>query len=257
MTDGPPPPPPPPVDHRRPSGGPATSEEGPGGAGPSVVDSVGDEGGGRRFRLTIAALFVVVIAVIVAGVALVLPGGDGGGLTDGDAPTEAASHTPVTRALQDVLQEIDASERAMLQFQLTVARAAESQGDDAAEVVEAARTTVERLEEIRGQLSSQELGADRLQPARATREAYLAHLDAWVEHLEAVTEDPSLAGGEAPRSAYEDINATAAEFAEQLRRAVPEDAPPDLEALAALILGRGFERGSDSTAPGELVGSPV
>lgn len=219
-----------------------------------AVDSVGDEGDGRRFRLTIAALFVVVIAVIVAGVALVLPGGDGGS-TDGGTPTEAASHTPVTRALQDVLQEIDASERAMLQFQRTVARAAESEGGDADEVVQAARTAVERLGEIRGQLASQELDGDRLQPARATREAYLAHLDAWVDHLEAVTEDPSLAGEEAPRSAFDEINATAAEFAEQLRGAVPDDAPPDLQALAALILGRGFEQGSDSTTPGELVGS--
>lgn len=202
---------------------------------------------GPRLGLVLVTVVLVLVAVVVGAAALFLPWS---AETTAGEDRESVAHTPVTRALHEVLQEVDASERAMIQFQLTANRARRG-GQGSEVVVGAARQAVDRLGEIREQLTGERLGGQEMQPVRATREAYLAHLDAWVEHLRAVIEDPSVL--EREEAAYDDINSTAEAFAEQLREAVPDEAPADLEALAALILERGFSDGSDSVPPGELV----
>lgn len=215
---------------------------------PSLPPPDGDRDS-PRLGLVLVTVAVVLVAVVVGAAAVFLPGSTD--TTTKDEAPEPVAHTPVTRSLHQVLQEVDASERAMIQFQLTANRA--RRGSEGPEVVvEAGRQAVGRLGEIREQLTGRQLRGEEMQPVRATREAYVTHLDAWVEHLRAVIEDPSVMDRD--DAAYDDINSTAEAFAEQLREAVPDEAPAELEALAALILERGFSDGSGSVPPGELVG---
>jgi hypothetical protein len=149
-----------------------------------------------------------------------------------------------------LLIDIDASEQAMLSFQLELQDAFRDHGLGADPDALLDALTAAGAE-----------GADRLEAAReplaepvpdvraeAVREVYLEHLDSWVRYMRAVEAEPALLAGQDDTDRYTlSINATAAAFARSLEQQLPDDVDPDVERMAEQLLDRGFrtEGGAD------------
>lgn len=217
--------------------------------------------------------FLAVLAAVVAGAALLTdtvgdtgltlspPGGVAEGEDDaadrGDGTAEGGDAT--VEALRDVLTDIDESERTMIAYQIAAFRAegdpesSEPRPDEAVreDIAAAAETGIEELRAVRGELTG--TLPDGADAARSVRNAYVTHLDAWIEHLEAVAADPDVERGEPSGGAYDDINATAEEFAAELEESLPADAPPEVRELARIILERGFSGDENGGPPTDAV----
>lgn len=142
-----------------------------------------------------------------------------------------------------LLNDIDASERAMLGFQEDLVAALREHLDGDVdrlleEITAAAATRQRELVQIRGRMEDRldDPGAERV------REVYVDHLDSWVRYMAAVEQDPALISPQVDDSLYTlAINTTADDFARTLREELPDDIDEDVRALAEMILLRGFD----------------
>lgn len=150
-------------------------------------------------------------------------------------------------ALLELLDGIDRSELAMGAFNDGVGTAlaeAEAREDALSAAVAAALTGVDALRAVRTELVPRTGDG----PVDAVREAYLPHLDSWVDYLSAVAERPELlfdGTGQQPFLLL--INATATEFREATEAMIATEPGEDVVELAELILDRGF-RGFEGEA---------
>jgi hypothetical protein len=164
---------------------------------------------------------------------------------DGSAAPEPRLDPPDVAALSgldaiygQLLVDIDASERTMLDFQegLADVLAAPGAADERLERASAtAGASRAELLAVRERLTDglDDAGADRV------RELYVEHLDSWAEYLEAVEED-ALVLAEDDTAYTVVINATADAFARALETELPDDIDREVERFAEGILDRGF-----------------
>jgi hypothetical protein len=263
--DGPPPPPPPPVP--------------PTGVPPAVALGATPATRRRPRWPLIVALVAVVIGVPVAMVVLGGPSDDEGSVAapdderdagDADDPDDPSAPgddpddpdenggapggvapdtelepldldalTGLDRTYGQLLTDIDASERTMIDFQAGLAdvfsggATPEEALDDAVAVAAESR---ESLLGARDRLTTtlDEPGADRV------RELYVAHLDAWEGFMAAVEADPLAAFEQGESGATVRINATADAFARSLEAELPDDIDAEVARFADELLDRGF-----------------
>jgi hypothetical protein len=154
-------------------------------------------------------------------------------------PLDLTTLTGLDRTYGQLLTDIDASERTMIDFQAGLADAfsgaatPEEALDDAVAVAAESR---ESLLAARDRLTTtlDEAGADRV------RELYVAHLDAWEGFMAAVEADPLAAFEEGDSGATVRINATADAFARSLEAELPDDIDAEVARFAEDLLDRGF-----------------
>jgi hypothetical protein len=153
----------------------------------------------------------------------------------------------VERSFAELLLDIDASERAMLGFQLDVmaARDADRPQEEADEVEAEVRIAALHAVEALGALRARMEQPQDAMWAEQVRETYVVHLDSWVRWLDAIAEDP-----EALRDASGffaiDINRTAAAFVRAVDDAMTEDLHAEVVRFAEEILARGFPPTEDA-----------
>ncbi|MTV26621.1 hypothetical protein FTX61_14530 [Nitriliruptoraceae bacterium ZYF776] len=158
------------------------------------------------------------------------------------APVDPTGLAGLDAAFAQLLNDVDASERAMIGFQDRLAEAflaGEETDPDAlfTAVAEVASDAQEDLARVRRDLTV-DVDDDAV---AAVRDRYVTHLDAWVAYLEAIEADPSvLAGGPEDRALTVAIDTTGDAFARELREALPEVSDADVVALAEGIIERGF-----------------
>jgi hypothetical protein len=149
----------------------------------------------------------------------------------------------------ELLIDIDASEQAMLAFQLELQDVLREHGADPDALIDAVAAAggegADRLEAAREPLADPRADVR----AEAVRETYLEHLDSWVRYMRAVESEPALLGpGQDDTDRFTlSINTTAAAFARSLEEQLPDDVDPDVERMAEQLLDRGFrtEGGAD------------
>jgi hypothetical protein len=229
----------------------------------------------RRRALLTGAVLVVVGVPVGLGVATMLEaddtpsaiGGDGSpaetedrdddasdddanGGTGGDdtlEPPDLDGLAGTDAVYGQLLVDIDASEQVMMAFQDEVATVFSVPAESPDELVQALQEIGtegrDELLEVRDRFDD-ELDVDG---AEVVRDRYLAHLDSWAEYMDAVSEDPSVLGGEGTGDGFTVvINATADAFARALEDELPEDADASVRAYADDILDRGFRGSSDA-----------
>jgi hypothetical protein len=254
------------------------SSAGPGGVHVEVEDADGPPmppPARRRRRRRRAVVGVAIVAVIGIPVGLavggLLPGDEAPSASgsddaevprpegDADAPRDGlddadALQPPDVDALDGadavygrLLLDIDASERIMMNFQDEVATVFSVPAESPDALVEALSAAGaagrDDLEEARDRFDDQldEAGAEEI------RERYLAHLDSWVEYMDAVSEDPGALSGEGAGAGYTVvINATADAFARALEEQLPADTDTSVSDYADEILDRGFRDAGDA-----------
>ncbi len=180
---------------------------------------------------------------------------DGGGDAEVDPGTlELDDLEGDDRAWGELVTAIDASEQQMIRFQDEVA-AALSDPDDEEDIGAAFEEISAAGAERSGQLVEirERLAVGEGEPAAGddVRAAYLDHLDAWVAWMEALEDDPTLLGSDAPEAeAFSlDINTTADDFATELDADLPDDLDDEVVDFARAILERGFsDEGDDGPA---------
>jgi hypothetical protein len=252
--DVPPPTEPPPTPYERgpaaaPVAGadPATPAAAPGatpGSGPVPAPAP------RRRRWRAVLVVAAAVALVVTGAVLLTGWSDdagapaGTGATDPDA--DAVADPSTDAALLALLEAVDASELVMLGFDEAAGAAfadAASQDRALALVRSAAAEAVAELRRGRAGL------VEPLGPALAedVRAAYVPHLDAWVDYLAAIAEDPRVALGEGSEPLILRINATAGVFAAALEGAVGAGVGPEVAEAARDILERGFPDQDDAS----------
>lgn len=231
----------------------------------------------RRVLVGIAAALVVGVPVGLA-VAGVLPGEDPPSATgtedareDGSAPEDDegpdqgdGARDPAESGEQpeqldvdalegadavygQLLLDIEAAEQVMVGFQEEVAAVFADPAESPEQLIEVLReigaTRHEALLAARAPLERDlpEEGADSI------RSLYLAHLDSWVEYMDAVAEDPSVLGGEGTGAGFTVvINATADAFARALDEELPADIDEEVRDYADALLDRGFRGLADA-----------
>ena len=150
-------------------------------------------------------------------------------------------------ALLELLDGIDRSELVMEAFNDGVGTAfaeAATRDDALSAAADAARTGVDALRAVRTELvpSAGDGTVD------AVREAYLPHLDSWVDYLSAVADRPELLFDSTDQQPFLLlINATATTFREATEVMIATEPDEDVVELAELILDRGF-RGFEGEA---------
>ena len=155
---------------------------------------------------------------------------------------------PETRdaRLRALLTDIDTAELVMIDFNTALSEAFASPGpaltEVAAQVADSAEQAADALVALRPVFLGDRAGG----AVESVRSAYLPHLDAWIEYLRALEEDPTIL------SVADDaylllINATAVSFREAVEEALELELEPATRALAEEILDRGF-RGFDEDA---------
>lgn len=181
-----------------------------------------------------------------------------------EVPEDERVEAPATEGLDavdariaDLLRDIDASEGVMIAYQEAAGEAVTGAPDPEApeavldELEAAARTALDDLADLRDRLTT--TGGDgtasgdpdpdaaptRAGAAADVRDAYVGHLDAWVEFLTAIEEDPSLLLGETTRFTI-DINRTGDDFVRAVDELVATDVDPSLGRYAEAIVARGF-----------------
>jgi hypothetical protein len=212
----------------------------------------------RRRRLLVGiAVAVVVLAVPLAlavVAALSTPTEDESAQTatgDDEAPPAEVEPEPPDfdslsgrdAVLARLLEDVDTSERAMIDFQDRLVEVLDEPDGEPrellAQVREAAETSGATLGEVRADLV-RPLDDRRVEEVRV---AYLAHHDAWADYLDAVAEDPAVLGAESQDSRWQlSINLSAEVFARELRAVVDDDLDASVRTYARDILARGFER---------------
>lgn len=219
----------------------------------------------RRTGLVVGIVLGVLALVLVLG-GLVFIGVRQSSTAGQEGPPAATEEfTPPTAEGGDVesqadaiLTTIDRSELRMIEFQEdVVAEIGEDGmvGDRAEAVANAAQAAGDDLTRLRSGL--QDLGegeGDALTGLRAVRDTYTAHLDAWIEYVDAVAATPTLAGGAASgaEAYWRDINLTGADFVDAMAERLPDALPSNLQDLADQIVERGFG-GYDQEQSGDLV----
>jgi len=202
---------------------------------------------GRPAARTVVALLGLagagvglVAGLILTGV-LTLPlrgAGDPDALNDLSMPGEASSERDA--ALVVLLEDIVASEGIMLAFNDEITERLQEAQDEAVAleaVAAAAGEAVDDLVTARPVLVGRS-GAGELDEVR---DAYLPHLDAWIEYLRALSVQPDLLFSEAPQQPYLLlINATAADFSVALEALLATGPAPAVAELAERILDDGF-----------------
>lgn len=168
--------------------------------------------------------------------------GPGGGGLDPDAdldPLDLDALDGLDLVYGQLLTDIDASEREMIDFQTDVGEAlsgSTSRDDGLTAVAAAAAERTEALGEVRDRL------ADPLDDpgAEEVRRLYVDHLDSWAAYIGAVAEDPLVIFEQSETGATVAINRTADRFARALEDELPDDADAEVARFADDILDRGF-----------------
>lgn len=264
----PPPPPPPPAatgGWAPPPPPGATQGYGPGGWQPPPSPR-------RRTALIVGIVVGVLVLVVALGAAAVLlarvvsePVADAptpsapGARSDDDRPdAQEVPADDLVAQTEAVLRTIDASEQRMLAFQEAVFGGVEedgSVGDAAAEIAQAAQEAGDDLTGLRSELQSLAGGdGDGFDGLRDVRDTYAAHMEAWIEYVDAVAGSPAMARPQSPEAEpfWRDIELTGNDFVEAVEAGLPDDLPEELDQLARTIVERGFG-GSDSGPSGEVV----
>jgi len=139
-----------------------------------------------------------------------------------------------------LLLDIDASERVMIAFQRDVVAVFED-GDNVAGMLDAVSALA--AESIEDLLVLRELLIEPIDdPAlRNVATTYVAHLDTWVDYLEALEEQPQLLGGDMVRYTLP-INATGGQFSRALNARIEANDGLDQRLIdfAVAIIERGF-----------------
>jgi hypothetical protein len=158
-------------------------------------------------------------------------------------PPDLSGLDEAQRVIADMLLDIDASERAMLGFQLDARSAFEEAGDPDeldARLRSAATLGLEALALLRDRLES----AQDDPWAEHVRDTYVVHLDSWVRYLEAVQDDPEVLLGDTTRYTI-DINRTGAAFVRAVEEA-PDGLDDEVARFAEDLVARGFPPPEDS-----------
>lgn len=228
----------------------------------------------RRTGLVVGILVGVlaVVGVIGVGAVLLLRAVDGGPVVDAPAPTPDAEAgvrdgrpAPEDVPTDDleaqtsaVLETINASEERMLAFQEVVFSGIGDDGtvgDAAAEIGQEAQDAGNDLTAMRSDLRALAGGeAEGFDGLRDIRDTYAAHMDAWIEYLDAVAGSPALAAPDSPdaQAFWREIELSGDDFVQAVESGLPADLPNDLEELANFIVERGF--GGFGTGPsGDVV----
>ena len=194
-----------------------------------------------RGRLVLVALAAGLVG-FVAGVSLAgivpLPGLDGRSAATVTSERDAA--------LVGLLEGIVASEGLMLAFNDDVAERLDGVTEEAvafAAIASAAADGADGLRTARPGLvePSQDGVVDDV------RTAYIPHLDAWIDYLAALAEEPRLLFTREEQQPYLlMINATAEDFADALEDLLAGDPAPRVAELAERILDEGFRSERDA-----------
>jgi hypothetical protein len=225
----------------------------------------------RRRRRRTALVVLLAVVVIAVPIALAIVAGlqargpvdrdTGPGSTAPDGPSDPDRPDPdlpdpVLPDLEQLdgrdavygrlLRDIDAAEREMLAFQAALSEGAGGAGGPRAlleRAADAAGAANEALAGRRRPLTSSLADAD----ADAVRGRYLAHLDAWIDFVGAVEDDPRILVAEDASAPYNlMINVTADAFARTLEERLPDDLDPAVARFAEDILDRGFRSDRDA-----------
>lgn len=175
------------------------------------------------------------------------------------APPPVADDDPLAATTAELLSAIDASELAMITFQIEYQDGIDQDGllVDGGErlVLAAADKGIAELDVQRERMAAieQVTGEAVTDGHLAIRDSYVLHLIAWRDWMAAVRDDPSLLAfdNEASDPFSVDIADTADVFVVELQRGLPEDTPADLQEYADFILERGFSTSVEDG--GELV----
>ncbi len=254
--DDPPPPPPPPTATGGWAPPPPPGIErayGPGGWQPP-------ERPRRRTGLVVGIVIGVVALVVLLGAAAVLvvrsvdvsadvSTGTGGGPGIGQATPIEPQDVPaddLEAQAEAVLRTINTSEERMIAFQVVVSDGLGEDGtvgDAAAEIAQAAQSAGDDLTEIRSDLRGLAGGEGRgFDGLREVRDTYAAHMDAWIEYVDAIAGSPALAAPDSSdaQPLWDEIERSADDFVQAMSSSLPDGLSPDLEQLARFIVERGF-----------------
>ncbi len=138
-----------------------------------------------------------------------------------------------------LLTDIDASERAMIDFQAGLADTFSDPDSPEAALEGASEVAADSqaaLLEVRERLvdAVEDPGAERV------RALYVDHLDSWEVFMAAVAEDPLMVFQQSEAGFTVTINATADAFARALEAELPDDVDAEVARFADGILDRGF-----------------
>jgi hypothetical protein len=145
-----------------------------------------------------------------------------------------------------VLETINASEERMLAYQEAVFEAIGDDGtvgDAAAAVGQEAQQAGNDLTALRSDLRAlaggQGAGFDGL---RDIRDTYAAHMDAWIDYVDAIAGSPAMAAPDSTDAEpfWRDIELTGDDFVRAVETGLPDDLPGELDELARFIVERGF-----------------
>jgi hypothetical protein len=137
-----------------------------------------------------------------------------------------------------LLADVDASERAMIAFQMRAGEAFfETQEIDElrARISGSARDALDELDILRA-LLGRPVGDT---PTTRVRDRYVEHLDTWVAYLEAVEANPDLVFVESTRYTVP-INVSGSRFTEQVELLLDGDVDDEVRRIAEAIIARGF-----------------
>lgn len=229
----------------------------------------------RRTGLVVGILMGVlaVVGVIGVGAVLLLRAVDGGPVVEAPVPTtpdaeagggdgrvapEDVPTDDLEAQTKAVLETINASEERMLAFQEVVFGGIGDDGtvgDAAAEIGQEAQDAGNDLTEMRSDLRALAGGeAEGFDGLRDIRDTYAAHMDAWIEYLDAVAGSPALAAPDSPDAEpfWREIELSGDDFVQAVESGLPADLPADLVELARFIVERGFG-GFDTGPSGDVV----
>ena len=192
----------------------------------------------RRRRTFPMALLMLVAAGVgfVAGLAAPLTLALPGGLASAPSAVGGGRDAGLVQLLETVIR----TEGEMLAFNDAAAELlgdAQNRETAFAGIAAAAASASDELTELRPVVVEQ-----RGHPAiDDVRTAYLPHLDAWIDYLSAIAEQPELLFADEEQQPFLlDINATAADFSDALEALLASDPVAEVAQLAERILDDGF-----------------
>jgi len=226
------------------SGPPPTPfERGP--AGP-----LGGPSGARRApraRLVLLVLVALVVGFAAGfGTALTVTDDDRSLAFELGSRDGAAGPGEPAPGLVALLEGIVASEAIMLEFNEEIAARLEGVADATIALATIAATATDATDRLRGARPGlRDAEGDR--DVDAVRSAYLPHLDAWIEYLAALAEEPGLLFTREEQQPYLLlINVTAEAFADALEDLLAEAPSAEVAELAERILDEGFRSERDA-----------
>ena len=192
-----------------------------------------------------AAVLVVRSVDVSADVSTGTGGGPGIGQATPIEPQDVPADDLEAQA-EAVLRTINTSEERMIAFQVVVSDGLGEDGtvgDAAAEIAQAAQSAGDDLTEIRSELRGLAGGEGRgFDGLREVRDTYAAHMDAWIEYVDAIAGSPALAAPDSSdaQPLWDEIERSADDFVQAMSSSLPDGLSPDLEQLARFIVERGF-----------------